>query len=98
MIIKVSYKDGIFEPLEKVKARRPARSIRCSPTKSSATSARRTIGPGFFGTVDENSRRYCPFRQRAMGAEPQQRGGFQDNCGTDKPARTNEERTHAGDD
>jgi hypothetical protein len=30
--------------------------------------------------------------------EPQERGGFQDDRGTDQPARAHEERTHAGDD
>ena len=30
--------------------------------------------------------------------EPQERRGFQDDRGTDQPARAHEERTHAGDD
>src|SRR5712691_6938953 len=37
-----------------------------------------------------------PRRQRSM--EPQERRGFQDDRGTDQPARTHEEHTHAGDD
>jgi hypothetical protein len=71
----------------------PQVGFRCfMSTTAAMTSGLGPFGPGLLGAVDENSRRY--FRgQRSM--EAQERGGFQDDGGTDQPARAHEQRAHA---
>jgi hypothetical protein len=73
----------------------PQVGFRCfMSTTAAMTSGLGPFGPGLLGVVDENSRRY--FRgQRSM--EAQERGGFQDDGGTDQPARAHEQRAHGGD-
>ena len=53
------------------------------------------FGPGFFGTVDENSRRYF----RVVSARWRRRSveGFRTMGGTDQAVWAHDQRTHPGD-
>jgi hypothetical protein len=65
-------------------------------TTAATTSRLGPGGPGFFRALGENSRPY--FRVLSARMKAQERGGLQDNCGTDQPALAHEECTHANDD
>ena len=61
-------------------------------TTAAMTSWVDPFGPGFFGTFDENSRRY--FRQVSGRCGRKSVEGFRTICGADQSARVDEERTH----